>query len=71
MMDFHIQVYGPSGKLVVADSSDRKKWARIGVRRWMRVTKLTQKAVYAILSGKGVRPHTLVAFRSAAGLHGL
>jgi len=31
-----------------------------------RMTKLTQKAVYAILSEKGVRPHTLAAFRSAA-----
>jgi hypothetical protein len=69
MMDFAIQVYGPSGGLVVADPSDRKKWASIGVRRWMRLTKLTQKAVYAILSGKGVRPHTLAAFRSAAERH--
>jgi hypothetical protein len=66
MMDFDVQIYGPSGKLVVADPSDRKKWASVGVRRWMRVTKLTQKTVYAILSGKGVRPHTLSAFRSAA-----
>ena len=71
MMDFDIQVFGPSGKLVVADPSDRKKWASIGVRRWMRATKLTQKAVYAILCGKGVRPHTLAAFRSAAKLHSL
>jgi hypothetical protein len=66
MMDFDIQVYGPSGKLVVADPSDRKKWASIGVRRWMRATKLTQKAVYAILSGKGVRPQTLAIFKRAA-----
>jgi hypothetical protein len=71
MMDFDIQVYGPSGKMVVADPRDRKKWAKIGVRRLMRATNLTQKAVYAILSGKGVRPHTLAAFRSAAELHGL
>lgn len=71
MMDFDIQVYGPSGKLVVADKSDRQKWARIGVRRWIRVTKLTQKAIYAILSGKGVRPHTLATFRAAAKHHGM
>jgi hypothetical protein len=66
MLDFYIQVYGPSGKFVVADPSDRKKWASIGVRRWMRETKLSQKAVCAILSGKGVRPHTFAAFKSAA-----
>jgi len=42
MMDFDIQVYGPTGELVVADPLDRRKWAQIGVRRWMRVTKLTQ-----------------------------
>ena len=70
MLDFNIQVYGPSVKLVAADPSDRKKWANIGVRRWMRVTKLTQKSVYAILSGKGVRPQTLATFRSAAELRG-
>lgn len=66
MLDFNIQEYGPSGKLVVADPSERKKWAVIGVRRWMRATKLTQKAVYAILSGRGVRPYTLATFRAAA-----
>jgi hypothetical protein len=68
MMDFNTQVYSPSGKLVVADPSERKKWARIGVRRWMRATKLTQKVIYAILSGKAVRPQTLATFRSAAEL---
>jgi hypothetical protein len=71
MMDFDIQVYGPSGKLVVADPSDRKRWASVGKRRWRRLTKLSQKAVNAILSGKGVRPQTLAAFRSAAKLHSL
>ncbi|MGA8222510.1 MAG: DNA polymerase [Candidatus Acidiferrales bacterium] len=71
IIDFDIQVYGPSGKLVVADPFDRKKWARVGVRRWMRETKLTQKAVYAIISGKGVRPQSLATFRSAAELVGL
>jgi hypothetical protein len=70
MMDFDIQVYGPSGKLVAADPSDRKKWASIGVRRWMRVTKLTQKTVYAIISGKGVRLQSLATFRAAAKLQG-
>ena len=66
MLDLNVQVYGPSGKLVVANVSDNKKWARIGVRRWMRATKLSQKAVTAILAGRGVRPQTLAVFRSAA-----
>jgi hypothetical protein len=69
MLDFNVQVYGPSGKLVAANPSDRKKWTGIGVRRWMRATKLSQKAVSAILSGKGVRPQTLATFRSAVELH--
>jgi hypothetical protein len=67
--DSNIQVYGPTGRLVVADPSDRKNWAKIGVRRLMRSTNLTQKTIYAIFSGKGVRPHTLAALRSAADLH--
>ncbi len=66
MMDFNVQVYGVSGKLVVADPSERENWAKIGVRRWRRMTNLSQKAVYAILSGKGVRLQTLATFRSAA-----
>jgi hypothetical protein len=69
--DCNIQVYGPTGKLVVVKPRDRKKWIQIGVRRLMRATNLTQKAFYTILSGKGVRPHTLAAFSSAAALHGL
>jgi hypothetical protein len=71
MVDFKMKEYGRSKKLVVADSSEMKRWSAMGKRQWMRVTKLSQKAVDAILSGKGVRPQTLAAFRSAATLHGL
>ena len=54
--------------MVVADSSERKKWAKIGVRRLIRETSLTQKAIYSILSGKGVRPQTMATFRAVADL---
>ena len=66
MLDPKIQIYGSSGKLVVADSSERKRWAKIGARRLMRGTGLTQKAIYSILSGKGVRPQTMATFRAVA-----
>jgi len=45
MLDPKIQVYLPSGKLVVADISERKRWAKNGIRQLMRATSLTQKAI--------------------------
>jgi hypothetical protein len=63
MLDPKTQIYGPSGKLVVADNSERKEWAKIGVRRLMRASRLTQRTVYSILSGKGVRLQTIAIFR--------
>jgi hypothetical protein len=69
MLDPNIQTFGPSGKFSMADSSERKEWAKIGVRRLMRVTNLTQATVYSILSGKGVRQQTMAVFR--AGLASL
>ena len=64
MLDPNIQTYGPSGKFAVADSFERKEWAKIGIRRLMRATRLTQRTVYSILSGKGVRRQTLAMFRT-------
>ena len=66
MLDPKIQIFGSSGKLVVADSSERKRWAKIGIRQLMRATSLTQKTIYSILSGKGVRPQTMSTFRAVA-----
>jgi hypothetical protein len=63
MMDPQIQTYGQSGKLVRADDAERQVWAKFGIRALMRATNLTQKVVYAILSGKGVRPQTMAMFR--------
>jgi hypothetical protein len=56
MIDFNIQMSGASGKLVVADGSERKKWAKLGGRRLTRASQLTQKTIYSILSGKGGPP---------------
>jgi hypothetical protein len=41
MLDFNIQMYNRSGKMVFADSSERKKWTELGVRRLMRASQLT------------------------------
>jgi hypothetical protein len=66
MVNSKIEIYTSSGKLVMADESERQKWSKIGVRRLMRASSLTQKAIYSILSGKGVRPQTMAKFRAAA-----
>jgi hypothetical protein len=63
MMDPQIQTYGQSGKLVRVDDPERQVWAKFGIRALMRATNLTQKVVYAILSGRGVRPQTMAMFR--------
>ena len=65
MLDPKIQIYGKTGKLVVADEDERKEWRKLGFRKLMRLTKLTQKAIYAILSGKAVRKHTMHIFRTS------
>jgi hypothetical protein len=71
MLDPKIRIYGHAGKLVVADEYERREWRKIGVRKLMRATGLTQKAIYSILSGKGVRPQTLAIFRSVAEVVGI
>lgn len=67
MLDPKIQMFGQKGKLVVADEYEMKEWRKIGVRKLMRATKLTQKAIYSILSGKGVRQQTMNVFRTGLG----
>jgi hypothetical protein len=63
MLDPKIQMFGQTRKLVVADEYEISEWRRIGFRKLMRATKLTQKAITSILSGKGVRKQTLTIFR--------
>jgi hypothetical protein len=66
MLDPKIQMFGQKGKLVVADEHEIGEWRKIGVRKLMRATKLTQKVICAIPSGKGVRKQTMAIFRAAA-----
>jgi hypothetical protein len=66
MLDPKIEIFGPSGKMVVAEPADREKWLTVGIRKWKDESKLSQKAVYAVLAGKPVRRHTLAVFRAAA-----
>jgi hypothetical protein len=63
MVDPQIQIYGRTGKLVVADKQEREEWRKLGFRKLMRATKLTQKAITSILSGRGVRKQTMSVFR--------
>jgi hypothetical protein len=64
MLDPKIQIFDNSGKLAVADASERTQRAKLGVRRLKRATGLTQRTVYSILSGKGVRQQTMAVFRN-------
>jgi len=38
MLDFQVHSFETLGKMVVADSADRKRWAKFGFRRLMRTT---------------------------------
>src|SRR5262249_1431050 len=65
MLDFETHLYEDPRHLRVGDASERRRWSQIGVRRLMRESALTQKAVYKILKGDLVRPQTLATFRRA------
>jgi hypothetical protein len=71
MLDPKIQMFGGKGKLVVADEYEIKDWRKIGIRKLMRATKLTQKAIYSIMSAKGVREQTMHVFRTALASLGI
>jgi hypothetical protein len=71
MLDPKIQIFGQKGKLVVADEYEIKDWRKIGIPKLMRATKLTQKAIYSIMSGKGVRQQTMHVFRTALASLGI
>jgi hypothetical protein len=68
MLDPKIQMFGQTGKLVVADEYEISEWRKIGFRKLMRATKLTQKAITSILSGKSVRKQTMAMFRTGTDL---
>jgi hypothetical protein len=50
--------------VIAADEYETREWRKIGIRKLMRATKLTQKAIYSILSGKRVRQQTMNVFRT-------
>ena len=68
LLDFKLKEYGNASKLVVAENSDRSRWKKIGVRSLIRKSALSQKSVYAIITGKPVRKGTLATFRDAVDL---
>jgi len=65
LLDFRLKEYRGTAKMPVAGVSDRRRWKKIGVRNLIRKSKLSQRAVYAILNGQPVRASTLQMFRRA------
>jgi hypothetical protein len=66
LVDFTVKKFCKTAKMAVADVSDRNRWKKAGVLYGMRKSGLSQKPVYAILSGKPVRQQTLASFMRAA-----
>jgi hypothetical protein len=65
LLDFKLKEYRKAAKMVVAEAVDRRRWRKLGVRNLIRKSRLSQKAVYAILDGEPVRRSTLVNFTRA------
>ena len=59
LLDFKLKEYRKAAKMVVAEISDRRRWKKAGVRKLIRKSRLSQKAVYAIINGEPVRRATL------------
>jgi len=56
MLDSDIYVYEKRTKLMVADVSERKRLAAIGLRRLMRECKLSQAPISKAIKGEPIRP---------------
>ena len=65
LVDFKLKEYRQAAKMAVAEVSDRNRWKKVGMRQIIRKSGLSQKAVYAIVSGQPVRLGTLATFRRA------
>ena len=65
LVDFQILEYRADGKPALADQALKDKMDEFGVRELMRKTGLSQKAIYAILHGRPVRPRTLALLKKA------
>ena len=68
LADYKLTEFRKHSRILVADADLIKKAKEIGVRRTMRKSRLSQKAVYAILNGQPVRRHTLSGFENALNL---
>jgi hypothetical protein len=68
MIDSDIFIYEKRQRLVIADPSERKKFAAIGWRRLARESKLSLPPVGKVIKGKGVRPQTLSILRQTAAM---
>lgn len=66
MIDSDIFIYEKRQRLVIADPSERKKLAAVGLRRLARESKLSLAPVGKVIKGKGVRPQTLLTIRQTA-----
>ena len=66
MVDSETRIYRKRSKLEIADPSERKRWAGIGVRRLMRETKLSQTPVSNAIKGRPVRRQTVSTIRQVA-----
>ena len=65
LLDFKLKEYRKASKMVVAEASDRRRWRKPGMRNLLRKSRLSQKAVYAILEGEPVGRSTLVNYTRA------
>jgi hypothetical protein len=66
MVDSGIYVFEKKTKLVVAEASERKRLAAIGLRRLMRECKLSQAPISKAIKGEPIRRRTLAIIRQVA-----
>jgi hypothetical protein len=66
MIDSNILVFEKRTKLVVAEVSERKRLAAIGLRRLMRECKLSQAPISKAIKGEPIRRRTLTIIRETA-----
>jgi hypothetical protein len=65
MLESGIHLLEPQSKMCIADTTERKRWSGIGVRKLIRESGLSPTTVYKILEGETVRCYVLAGFRQA------
>jgi len=68
MVDSQGHVFQKLGKMAIASPTEIKRWTKSGVRQLMKLSGLSQKAVYSILRGEAVRLNTLEVVRRSIDL---